>query len=114
MPNPRFIQRNLSDILPIPTAHNIGLKSVLLGNAETISNITQIAITELHQGEEVESHVHQTMDEHYLFISGEGVMRVDAEIVTCKKGVFLLIPAMSVHSIRAITDMKFLTIGVAL
>lgn len=114
MPNQRFIQRNLNEIYPVPTAHNIGLKSVLLGNAETISNITQIAMTELHRGEEVESHVHQTMDEHYLFVSSEGVMAVDNEEVECRAGLFLLIPATSVHSIRAITDMKFLTIGVAL
>lgn len=114
MPNPRFIKRNLSEIFPTPTAHNIGLKSVLLSNVETISNITQIAITELRRGEEVEPHEHLTMDEHYLFISGEGVMYVDNEEIECKKGVFLLIPATSVHSIRAITDMKFLTIGVAL
>lgn len=114
MPNPRFIKRNLSEILPIPTAHQIGMKTVLLSNVETISNITQIAITELRQGEEVESHVHPTMDEHYLFVSGEGVMCVDEEKIDCRQGVFLLVPAKSVHSMCAMTDMKFITIGIAL
>ncbi len=114
MRNPRLVRKLLTEISSVPTAHQTGQKTVLLNNQETSSNITQIALTELHQGETVEEHVHPTMDEHYLFLSGKGVMIVDGEEMECKEGIFLLIPATSKHGMSALTNMKFLTIGVAL
>ena len=114
MPKSPFILKNLAEIPSVPTAHQIGLKKVLLNNHESYSNLTQIAITVLQKNEMVEPHVHPTMDEHYLFVSGEGVMCIDGKDVMCSPGVFLLIPATCVHSMQAVTDMKFLTIGVAL
>lgn len=114
MPNPRAIIRILSETHPQTTSHNIGIKRVLLANDETPSSITQIAVTELRKGERAETHVHETMDEHYLFLSGRGIMRIDGSDVECEEGVFLLVPAGSEHSMMAETDMKFITIGVAL
>ena len=114
MQQSRIIIRNLSDVIPLKTSHNIGLKSVLLSNEETISNITQIAYFELKEGEKADSHIHQTMDEHYLFISGKGIMCVDNEEIECKEGVFVLVPAKSSHSLEAISNLKFIAIGVAL
>lgn len=114
MRNSRLVRKLLTEISPVPTAHQIGQKTVLLNNQETSSNITQIAMTELQQGETVEEHAHPTMDEHYLFLSGEGVMVVDGEELECKEGVFLLVPATCKHGMSALTNMKFLTIGVAL
>ena len=114
MRNPRLVRKLLTEISSVPTAHLIGQKIVLLNNLETSSNITQIAMTELQKGESVEQHIHPTMDEHYLFLSGEGVMIVDGEEMECKEGVFLLIPATCKHGMSALSNMKFLTIGVAL
>ena len=114
MHNPRLVRKLLTELFPVPTAHQIGQKTVLLNNQETSSNISQIAMTERRQGESVEEHVHPTMDEHYLFLSGEGVMVVDGEVFECKEGIFLLIPATCKHEMSALTNMKFLTIGVAL
>lgn len=114
MRNPRLVRKLLTELSPVPTAHRIGQKTVLLNNQESFSNVTQIAVTELQQGETVEEHVHPTMDEHYLFLSGEGVMIVDGEEMECKESIFLLIPATCKHGMTALTKMKFLTIGVAL
>ena len=114
MRNSRLIRKLLAEIPSVPTAHQMGQKTVLLNNQETFSNITQIAVTELQKGESVEQHMHPTMDEHYLFLSGEGVMQVDGEKMECKEGVFLLIPATCKHGMSALTNLKFLTIGVAL
>lgn len=114
MRNPRLVRKLLTEISSVPTAHQIGQKTVLLKNQETSSNITQIAMTELQQGESVEEHVHLTMDEHFFFLSGEGVITVDGKEMECKEGVFLLIPATCKHGMSALTNMKFLTIGVAL
>ncbi len=115
MPNEREpIVRILSETQPQPTAHQIGLKQVLLANDETPSKITQIAVTTLRKGEEVEPHVHKTMDEHYLFVSGEGWFMLGDERIECREGVFLLVPAGCEHCMEATTDLKFMTIGVAL
>ena len=110
----RFVCRKLSDITTTVTSHNIGLKQVLLAKNETSSAITQIAVTTLRGGEFVEEHVHETMDEHFIFQSGRGWMFVDGEQIKCTDGVFLLIPAGTPHSMRSDEDLRFVTIGVAL
>ena len=80
---------------------------------DTESSVTQIAVTKLKKGEEVESHVHKTMDEHYIILSGEGVMDIDGESLECKDDMYVLISKGSLHSLKATTDMKFITIGIA-
>lgn len=51
-----IIQKEFSDILPVSTSHHVGLKTVLLSSQETSSSLTQIAITELHKGDFVDTH----------------------------------------------------------
>lgn len=107
------IIKDINTITAVPTAHNIGLKQVLLSSGDTTSAVTQIARTHLRKGEIVEEHIHKTMDEHYLFEDGEGVMMVDDNCNECKNGIYILVPAGSTHSLIPVTDMKFLTIGIA-
>lgn len=114
MADSRVKIKNLSETRTVSTSHGIGLKKVLLSNEETISNLTQIAVTVLRKGEQVKTHVHETMDEHYLFWEGEGRFVIGNRKIRCKPGVFLLVPAGVSHSMIAETDMKFITIGVAL
>ena len=109
-----IIQKEFSDILPVSTSHHVGLKTVLLSSQETSSSLTQIAITELHKGDFVDNHVHPTMDEHYYFMEGEGLMMIVNEKYICKAGTYLLITAGYRHSLQACSVMKFITIGVAL
>ncbi len=68
-----IIQKEFSDILPVSTSHHVGLKTVLLSSQETSSSLTQIAITELHKGDFVDTHVHPTMDEHYFLWKEKGL-----------------------------------------
>lgn len=96
----------------MPTSHLIGQKKVLLSNAETISAITQIAISKLFKNDIVEKHVHPTMDEHYVVLSGEGIILVDNTQFNLQSGTFILVPAGSFHEMKAITDLEFITIGV--
>lgn len=109
-----IIQKEYSDILPVSTSHHVGVKTVLLSSQETSSSLTQIAITELHKGDFVDTHVHPTMDEHYYFMEGDGVMVIAEEKYNCRCGTYLLIPAGCRHSLLAKSKMKFMTIGVAL
>ena len=107
------IIKDISKIDGISTAHGIGIKQVLLGCGDTVSSVTQIAVTRLKKGEEVGCHVHKTMDEHYIILSGEGVMNIDGESFVCKDDMYVLISQGSLHSLRATADMKFITIGIA-
>ena len=107
------IIKDISKIEGISTAHGIGIKQVLLSCGDTESSVTQIAVTKLKKGEEVECHVHKTMDEHYIILSGEGVMDIDGESFVCKDDMYVLISKGSLHSLRTTTDMKFITIGIA-
>lgn len=110
----QIIQKEFSAILPVPTSHHVGLKTILLSSQETSSSLTQIAITELRKGDFVDTHVHPTMDEHYYFMEGDGVMIIADEKYICKSGMYLLVPAGYRHSLQACSVMKFMTIGVAL
>lgn len=113
MENKRFIYRNKNHLEAIPTAHQCGVKKVLLANNETGSNITQIALAKLHSGEQVENHVHPTMDEHFFVLSGRGHIEVDGIQYYLDSGTFVLVPAGSEHAIAADTEIEFITIGVA-
>ena len=68
MQNNRIVVKDVENLSPQFTSHGIGKKIVLLANGETPTDITQIAITRLSKGEEAETHVHATMDEHYFFL----------------------------------------------
>lgn len=112
--NRSVIIKNIEQIEAIKTSHQIGLKKVFLSDKETISDITQIAFCKLSAKETVESHIHISMDEHYIFTSGNGIMYVDHSFYECKSGMFILVPAGSSHYLEALTDLEFYTIGVAI
>ena len=78
--------RVLSGIKPIPTAHKIGEKLVLLSQDEF----------------------------DFFILSGNGEMVLDKEQVKCECGMYILVPARTSHSICAFSDMKCITIGVSL
>lgn len=105
--------RRISEIPALPTAHAVGLKKVLLANDETESAVTQIAVTTFNPGESAEPHVHSTMDEHYIFLEGDGVMTIGGKDYCCHADSYLLVQAGTVHTLRAVSRMKFITIGIA-
>lgn len=97
----------------IATSHGIGRKKVLFNHENWTSDITQIAETELKAGEKVEGHVHPTMDEHFVFLSGHCLVKVGDVDYDCKGNTYLCIPAGFNHSLSIINDTKMITIGVA-
>lgn len=107
------IIRELSEIVAKPTTHEVGSKKVLLSPNETESAVTQIAVTCLEKGEKVEAHIHKTMDEHYFFLEGEAILFLNNEKHVCRYGTYILVYSGAVHSLKALTDIKFITIGIA-
>lgn len=109
----KVINKELSQILPTPTSHNVGEKKVMISLHEISSPITQIARTRLLAGTNVVEHIHPTMEEHFMVLSGECDIIVDGESYLCKEGSYLYVPEKVIHSIYIITDTELITIGVA-
>ncbi|MFI3303608.1 MAG: cupin domain-containing protein [Rikenellaceae bacterium] len=107
------LKKSLSKVDITTTYHAIGEKRVLLSNDETSAAITQIAVTRLKAGEQIERHAHPTMEEYFLIREGAVIITVNNEIVECQKDDFVVIPPCAQHTLTAVTDIELLTIGCA-
>jgi len=105
------VKRSLKDIQPIVTSHKAGMKRVLLASEESECALTQIAITELKAGEVVEAHVHIDMQEGFYVLSGELDIVLDGVVEHCKAEDFVYVNCGTIHELRAITDVRVMTIG---
>lgn len=109
-----IMKRSLHEIQPIPSSHKVGLKRVLLAANESGCAITQIAVTDLKAGEVAEAHVHEDMMEGFYVMSGVLDMVLDGVVEHCKEGDFVWVRCRTRHELRAITDVRMMTIGCAL
>ncbi|MFQ8590403.1 MAG: cupin domain-containing protein [Bacteroides stercoris] len=107
-------KKNIKEIPIATTVHGIGRKKILLKSQDTSTSLTQIAVTRLKAGEAAEEHLHPTMEEFFLFQKGDASMTVGKEQITCSSGDFISIPANTLHSLKAITDIEIITIGCAI
>jgi mannose-6-phosphate isomerase-like protein (cupin superfamily) len=105
------MKKKIIDIIPISTTHNVGEKRVLLNSQETSTPLTQIAVTRLKAGEMAKEHLHPTMEEFFLFQKGDAIMTVGKKQIICSSGDFISIPANTLHSLKATTDIEIITIG---
>ena len=105
------MKRSISSIHSISSSHKVGLKRVLLAAEESGCAITQIAVTDLKAGEVVESHCHVDMQEGFYVMSGELNMVLDGEVEHCKEGDFVWVRCGVRHELRAVTDVRVMTIG---
>lgn len=105
------MKRSLKDIEPIATSHKAGMKRVLLSASESGCPITQIAITDLKAGEIAEAHVHEDMQEGFYVLSGELDIALDGAVNHCKAEDFVYVKCGTSHELRAITDVRFMTVG---
>ncbi len=108
-----MLKKSLADIVPVLTSHSCGEKRVLLAKDETLSDITQIAITRLSKGTVVEEHVHPTMEEYFLLRSGRLIIHTDDGEFELSQDDFLGVCSGVKHCVTAVTDCELLTIGVA-
>lgn len=108
-----FTIKSINTINDVTTSHGAGIKKVLCSNDQAFSNITQIAMSRLNDGEQVEVHVHETMEEHFIIEDGIIEFVIDDAIITVNAGTYLMVPAGIKHGINAVTDCKMITIGCA-
>ncbi len=108
-----MLKRSLSSLAIVPTSHGTGEKRVLLANEETETSVTQIAITHLKKGEQVESHIHPTMEEYFYFMKGEVKLTADGDVCLCRAGDFIQVPAGVAHALEVLEDTEVMTMGCA-
>lgn len=108
------IVASLESIDAIVTAHGIGIKKVFITNNQCNSNITQVAFGELKMNDKVESHQHPTMEEFYFFNEGLATFIINGQDFSCTAGTFVKVPVGALHSLNAISDIKFIYWGVAI
>lgn len=104
------MKRSLTEIQPIPSSHKVGLKRVLLAAEESGCSITQIAVTDLKAGEVAETHVHEDMMEGFYVMNGELDMVLDGEVEHSKEEDFVWVECGVCHELRAVTDVRMMTI----
>lgn len=105
------MKRSLSDITPVPSSHKVGMKRVLLTAEESGCAITQIAVTDLKAGEVAVAHVHEDMMEGFYVMSGELDLVLNGGVEHCKEGDFVWVRCGVRHELRAVTDVRMMTIG---
>lgn len=105
------MKKSLKGIAPILTSHKAGLKRVLLSANESECPITQIAVTDLKAGETVTGHVHTDMQEAFYVVSGKLDIVLDGVVEHCQAEDFVYVKSGVSHELRAITDVRVMTIG---
>lgn len=105
------MKRSLFYILPISSSHKVGMKRVLLAAEESGCAIKQIAVTDLKAGEVAEAHVHKDMQEGFYVMSGELDIVLNGVIEHCKAEDFIWVQYGMSHELRAVTDVRMMTIG---
>lgn len=104
---------SLAHLQEVLTSHGTGSKKVFLSSEQLDNALTQIAFGELAAGEIVMSHVHQSMDEYFYFISGKGTYIVNGERLPLVPNVLVQIVHGLEHSLMAEEDLTFVYWGVA-
>jgi mannose-6-phosphate isomerase-like protein (cupin superfamily) len=106
---------NINDNYPFFTVNHInGFKKVLMDSFNPDSKITQVAFGVLYSGENIEAHLHETMEEVFFFLKGEGVFKLDDQSFNIKIHDFFYVPSSISHSIVAFEDLEFIYLGIAI
>jgi mannose-6-phosphate isomerase len=105
------MKRSLNEIKAVSTSHDVGLKRVLLAANESGCSLTQIAVTDLKVGEVAQAHIHPDMQEGFYVLEGDLDVKLDDEVLHCSKDDFVYVKSLTSHELRAVTDVRIMTIG---
>lgn len=96
-----------------PTRHG-ALKRVLLHREEALSTLCFVNEVEVAPGETIHSHAHETMQEVFYLLEGEGLMRLGEQSLTVREGDCLLVPPLVPHEMTNVSPLplRFLCFGI--
>ena len=108
--------QSLDDIAPVVTAHGKGEKFIFLAQQDTQTALTQFAYGRLMPGEDIQQHLHPTMEEYFYFIDGEGEYLINDVAYRISPGSFFCIAANTLHALTATgtRPLTFVYFGVAM
>ena len=105
--------KNISEIEFTKSSHLGQLKKVIFVGSEMISSVTQVAYAELLEGEIIEEHLHDSMEEVFLVLEGNCEFCLDGvPQVLIKNSVIKIAPKIK-HMIKALTETKLYYFGVS-
>lgn len=99
--------KKLSEVEWTNSSHIGVQKKICFDSMETISNVTQVAYTELKRGEYVNIHTHNTMEEFFIILEGKLEFVINKEYLVAEKDSIIRIAPNTKHSLKANIDCKF-------
>lgn len=105
---------HLEDIVSVKTAHGVGEKFVFLNKENVFSNLTQVAMGVLTNKDDIDFHLHPTMEEFYFFMEGKATFVIGNETFDCEPNTFIYVPYNVKHKLTTNKFIKFLYWGVAI
>ena len=105
---------NLANLKWTGANHSGVLKKVCFVGEEFVSNITQVAYTELNKGVEVVNHTHNSMEEVFFLLEGVCEFNIQGVSILAEKQSIIRVPINQEHSLRAISDCKIFYFGVSI
>ena len=103
-----------TDLISEKTSHSVGEKYVLLKQNDVLSQLTQAAVGVITKEDDIDFHVHPTMEEFYFFLEGNATFIIDNEHVKCEKNTFVFVPNNISHKLTTNNYVKFLYWGIAI
>lgn len=103
----------LNSIQKKETSHPGISKHVFFENNDFKSNVQQFAYSSLKEGDIVNEHSHQTMEEVFFMLSGKCIFYINEKKYQVEKHTSILIPSGSIHKIEASTDCSFIYFGIS-
>ncbi len=108
------LHKDLVELNWINANHSGILKKVCFHSEEFVSNITQIAYTELKQGVEIVDHTHISMEEVFFLLEGICEFKIQGKVILAKENSVIRIPVNQEHSLCAISDCRLFYFGVSI
>ncbi len=104
---------NISEIEFTNSSHPGQLKKVIFIGSEMTSAITQVAYVELFEGEIIEEHLHDSMEEVFLVLEVNCEFCLDGVPQVLKKDSVIKIAPKIKHKLKALTETKLYYFGVS-
>ena len=96
--------------------HARGVKHVFISNKDTRTALTQFAYGIMAPGDQSGVHFHETMDEYFYFIKGNGVYEIGDQSVEIIPETFVSITSGTSHNLINTGDstLEFVYFGIAI
>ena len=105
--------KNISEIEFTNSSHPGQVKKVVFRGSEMTSAVTQVAYAELLEGEIIEEHFHDSMEEVFLVLEGNCEFYLNGvPQLLIKDSVIKIAPKIK-HKLKALSDTKLYYFGVS-